>query len=90
LDDLPKEDISKLLTSKLMAGFKDKEWKVKKATSESIIEICKGAKMRILPLGLTDLMEALRAGMKESNKAVIKAYILLIGVLAEAVGPAIK
>jgi hypothetical protein len=75
LDDMPREDISKLLTSKLMAGFKDKEWKVKKATSEAVIEICKGAKMRILPVGLTDLMEALKAGLKESNKAVIKAYI---------------
>jgi hypothetical protein len=87
---MPREDISKLLTSKLMAGFKDKEWKVKKATSESIIEICKGAKMRILPAGLTDLMEALKAGLKESNKAVIKAYIQLIGVLADALGAAIK
>jgi len=31
--------------------------------------------MRIEPNGLNDLMEALKAGMKEANKAVIKSNI---------------
>jgi hypothetical protein len=58
-----------------LAGFKSTEWKKRKEASDSIVEILKSAKMRIMPNGLTDLMEALKAGMKESNKAVIKAHI---------------
>jgi hypothetical protein len=74
-DSLPREDISKQLNAKLLAGFKDKDWKKRKETADAIIEILKAAKMRIEPNGLGDLMEALKAGMKESNKAVIKPNI---------------
>jgi hypothetical protein len=58
------------LSAKLLAGFKDKEWKKRKDTADAIIEILKAAKMRIEPNGLGDLMEALKASMKEANKAV--------------------
>jgi hypothetical protein len=63
------------LSAKLLAGFKDKEWKKRKDTADAIIEILKAAKMRIEPNGLGDLMEALKASMKEANKAVIKSNI---------------
>lgn len=33
-DSLPREDITKLLTAKLLAGFKSKEWKARKDTSD--------------------------------------------------------
>ena len=89
-DSLPREDITKQLTAKLLAGFKNKEWKTRKETSDAVVEILKAAKMRIEPNGIQDLMEALKAGMKESNKAVIKAYIQLLGLLADAIGPPIK
>lgn len=46
--------------------------------------------MRIEPNGLGDLMEALKASMKEANKAVIKSNIQLLGALAEALGAPIK
>lgn len=74
-DSLPKEDISKQLSAKLLAGFKDKDWKKRKDTADEVINILKAAKMRIKPDGLGDLMENLKAGMKESNKAVIKSNI---------------
>lgn len=89
-DSLPREDITKHLTAKLLAGFKSKEWKTRKDTAEQVAEILKAAKMRIMPTGLNDLMEALKAGMKESNKAVVKAYIQLLGQLADAIGAPIK
>lgn len=73
LDCLPREDISKLLTSKIIAEFKDKDWKVRKEAPEKIIEILKAAKMRIEPNGLGELMDCLKSGMKEANKAVLKS-----------------
>lgn len=89
-DSLPREDITKALTSKLLAGFKDKDWKKRKDTADAIVEILKAAKMRIMPAGLQDLMENLKTGMKESNKAVIKSNIQLMGFLAEATGAPLK
>lgn len=90
LDCMPREDISKQLTSKLLAGFKDKDWKVKKETADQVGEILKAAKMRVEPNGLGELMECLKAGMKEANKAVLKSNMQLLGSLAEAVGAPIK
>ena len=46
--------------------------------------------MRIENNGLTELMDGLKNGMKDPNKAVVKVYINLLGLLAEAIGPAIK
>jgi hypothetical protein len=46
--------------------------------------------MRIEPSGLHDLMDAMKAGMKDPNKAVVKVFINLLGLLAEAIGPPIK
>ena len=40
-DSLPREDITKLLTAKVLAGFKEKEWKKRKDTSDAIVEILK-------------------------------------------------
>jgi hypothetical protein len=42
--------------------------------------------MRIKPDGLGELMDCLAKGMKESNKAVIKPYFILLGNIAEACG----
>lgn len=46
--------------------------------------------MRIENNGLNELMEQLKNGMKDPNKAVVKVYIQLLGLLAEAIGPAVK
>jgi len=46
--------------------------------------------MRIEQNGINDLMSALKNGMKDPNKAVVKVYIALLGFLAEALGPAAK
>lgn len=52
--------------------------------------ILESAKMRIEVAGLTDVMTCFKEGMKESNKAVLKVNILVLGSLAEAIGPKIK
>ena len=72
MDCMPREDISKQLTSKLLADFKSSDWKVRKAVSETIIGILQSTKMRIECVGLNELMGCIKEGMKESNKAVLK------------------
>lgn len=88
--DLPREDISKKLTSKLMEQFKHKDWKVRKKAGDDIEAILREAKMRIEANGLNGLMDAMKNGMKDPNKAVVKVYIILLGLLAEAIGAPIK
>lgn len=87
---LPREDISKKLTTKLLEQFSHKDWKIRKKGGEDIEGIMKEAKMRIEDNGLHGLLEALKNGMKDANKAVLKIYINLLGQLAEAVGASIK
>jgi cytoskeleton-associated protein 5 len=52
--------------------------------------ILREAKLRIEPNGLNDLMDAMKNGMKDPNKAVVKVFIALLGLLAEAIGAPIK
>lgn len=89
LDDvLPREDISKHLNAKVLKLFDPagKDWKVKVQGCEAVEKILTEAKMRIKPDGLGELMDCLAKGMKESNKAVIKAYFILLGQMADACG----
>lgn len=87
-DGLPRENISKLITPKLLKGFTGEKPDERSKTVEEILSILKGAKMRIEFDGLHDLTTALEKSLKEANKAVLKANIGLIGVFAEALGPA--
>ena len=60
LDCLPREDISKQLTSKLLEGFKSKTWGVRKEAALSVLGILEAAKMRIETTGLVDLMSCMK------------------------------
>jgi len=55
--------------------FKNKDWKIRVKGGEDIEVILRDAKMRIEVNGLNELMDALKNGMKDSNKAVVKKYI---------------
>ena len=46
--------------------------------------------MRIENNGLVGLMDCLKNGMKDPNKAVVKVFINLLGLLAEAIGSGVK
>lgn len=46
--------------------------------------------MRIEPNGLNELMDVMKKAMKDANKAVVKVFIILLGLLADAVGGPIK
>jgi hypothetical protein len=92
LDDAlgAREDISKQINAKLIAMFKNNDWKVRKEAAEKVEEICKAANMRIKPDGLNELMDNMKQRMADPNKAVLKSYVQLMGVLVEALGAAAK
>jgi len=87
---MPREDISKKLNSKLMEQFKHKDWKIRKKAGDDVEALLREAKMRIENNGLTDLMDAIKNGMKDPNKAVVRVFITLLGLLADAIGAPIK
>jgi hypothetical protein len=58
-----------------MEQFKNKDWKIRKKAGEDVEGLIKEAGMRIEPTGINDLMSALKGGMTDPNKAVVKAFI---------------
>jgi hypothetical protein len=73
-----------------MEQFKNKDWKIRKKAGDDVEALLREAKMRIECNGLNELMDAMKNGMKDPNKAVVKVYISLLGLLAEAIGPNVK
>lgn len=90
MGSLPRQDISKKLTSKLLEQYNHKDWKVRKKAGDDIEAILKEASMRIEVNGTNELMDVMKKAMKDSNKAVLKVYIVLLGQLAEAMGQPIN
>lgn len=90
LDSLPREDISKQITAKLLPMFKHNDWKVRKEAADKVEEMLKAANMRIKPDGLNELMDNIKQRMSDPNKAVLKSYIQLNGSLGEALGSGAK
>jgi len=73
-----------------MALFTDRDWKKRKEAGDTVEALLREANMRIEANGINDLMTALKNGMKDPNKAVVKVYINLLGLLADALGPNVK
>ena len=59
---------------------------MRKNGGDDIEAILKEAKMRIEPNGTNELMDVMKKAMKDANKAVVKVFIILLGLLAEAMG----
>lgn len=74
----------------MIALCKESDWKKRKEAADKVEEICKAANMRIKPDGLNELMDNIKQRMSDPNKAALKAYVQLIVVLVEALGPAAK
>jgi len=55
-----------------MEQFKHKDWKIRKKGGDDVEAIIREAKMRIENNGLNDLMDVMKNGMKDPNKAVVK------------------
>ena len=83
---MPRIDITKQLTAKLIKMFTETDWKLKVKGCEMVQTILRESQMRVMPDGIGDLMEQLKVNQKASNKAILKQVILLMGSMAEAVG----
>ena len=46
--------------------------------------------MRIEPNGTNEMMDIMKKSMKDANKSVVKVFIILLGMLAEAMGAPIS
>lgn len=91
LADLPRQDCSKELNnSKLISKMMEKDWKKKNEGYKMIEEIIKKANNRIEAHGLHDMMGALKQGILDKNKNVLKTALGLTAKLAEAMGPGAK
>ena len=91
LDSLPRADVSKELSnSKLIEKLRNTNWKVKKEGYDQVEKVIGDANNRILPNGLSDLFGALKAGLVDKNKAVLKTCLNLITKIAKALGPGAK
>ena len=91
LDSLPRADVSKELSnSKLITKLRDTNWKVKKEGYDWVEEVINEANQRILPNGLNELFGALKAGLVDKNKNVLKTCLGLISKIAKALGPGAK
>ena len=73
-----------------MPMFKNNDWKIRKEAAEKVEEILRGANMRIKPDGLNELMDNLKQRMVDPNKSVLKQYVQLLALMAEALGAGAK
>jgi len=85
-----KIDVSSQITPKLISDLTDPSMKVRQAAKDSIEKILKSANNRIMPNGLSNLMIALKSRMNEPCKNLAKDFIVLVGNLVLALGPACK
>jgi len=58
---------------------KKTDWKTKAEVAKQISDLLVQNQMSILPKGLDDLWTALKARLKETNKAVLRPFIKLSG-----------
>jgi hypothetical protein len=86
---IPREDISKKLKPEIFKKYAEKAWQKRNEAATDIEAILVGAKMRIKPDGLGDVMTLLQNANKDGNKAVIKAFMVLSGKMSEALGESI-
>lgn len=63
---------------------------MRKKCGDDIEAILKEAKMRIEPNGTNEMMDIMKKSMKDANKSVVKVFIVLLGMLAEAMGAPIS
>jgi hypothetical protein len=87
---VPRVNISNLITSKILSDLEDSTMKQRQEAKDAIEKILVTANNRILPTGLSPLINTLKGRMNEPCKNLAKAFITLVGNLALALGPAFK
>jgi len=84
---IPRQDISKKLTAKLIKELNEGKWADKKTAAEAIEKILFEANNKILPLGLNDLfLTVFKSKLNDGNKNVVRMMVQLISKLIDALG----
>lgn len=85
-DLIPRVDISKKITAKLLKDINDGKWPEKKDAVAAIEKILSDSNMKILPNGLNDLFACFKARLNDGNKNVVRLIVQLLIKLIEALG----
>ena len=87
--EIPREDISGLITPTLLSQLGNKNWKLRQEGLANVNAIIDDAHHAVGP-NLGDLIPALKARLTDSNKNLVAMTVQLLGVLAAAVGKPIE
>jgi len=92
LDSLiPRVDISKKITPKIIKDLNEGKWGDKKSAFESIEKILSEANNKILPNGLNDLfLTVFKTKLNDANKNVVRMMVQLISKLIDSLGTNFK
>jgi hypothetical protein len=91
LDSLiPRSDISKKITTKLLKDINDGKWPEKKTACKSLEAILNEANMKILPNGLNELFTVFKNRLNDGNKNVVRLMVQLLGKFIDALGAGFK
>ena len=87
---IPRVDISKKITSKLLKEINDGKWPEKKKACDTIEEILNEANMKILPNGLADLFACFKSKLGDGNNNLVRLLISLLSKIIDSLGPGFK
>lgn len=86
LELVPRTDISKKITAKILKDINTGKWAEKKEAMELLEKILIDANNKILPTGLSDLFVAIKAKLNDGNKNFVRLIVSFLTKLIEAIG----
>ncbi len=89
-DLIPRVDISKYITNKLIKDIDNGKWVDKKEGIENIQKIISKANNKILINGLKNLFNLIKTKLGDGNKNLVRLIVQLLSQLIEAIGNPIK
>jgi len=83
---IPRIDISKKITAKILKDINNGKWNEKKEAMESLEKVLTEANNRILPNGLNDLFVAIKSKLSDGNKNFVRLLVSFLTRLIDAIG----
>ena len=87
---IPRQDISKKITAKIMKDINDGKWQEKKEAADALEKILTDANLKILPTGLNDLFGVFKGRLSDGNKNVVRLVVSLLTKLIDCIGSPFK
>lgn len=83
---IPRVDISKKITAKILKDINNGKWNEKKEAMETLEKVLIEANNRILPTGLNDLFVAIKSKLSDGNKNFVRLLVSFLTKLIDAIG----